>query len=252
MGARRCEERPPIVSRAVARDPLPPHAGEERRHFPVFPCCEGISKSERRNLRARVSSGVRSSSHARLPLTPRHATESGAPDISCYVFGNAAVCLGIWGVNRRIFFCTFAARTTLAVGRKCVLQPVGDAARKRSAFRLVCRPNPGTSAGRKSPVLESQVIDFPEDFALQNFRANEPRTVTFHWRSEGISRMPNTGYGAGPDSPVPNAQAIESAADFGMKKFRINPSSGRGSRDRAARTNVGIGRRERSVAANVN
>jgi hypothetical protein len=64
--------------------------------------------------------------------------------------------------------------------------------------------------------------------------------------------MPNTGNGAGPDSPVPKTQVIESAADFGMNNFRTTPSSGRGSLERAARTNVGIGRRERSVAANVN
>jgi hypothetical protein len=142
--------------------------------FPVFPCCEGISKGGRRNLRAGVSPSAQSPSRMRLPLTPRHATKSRAPDISCYVFGNAAVCLEIRGDNRRILFCTIAARRTHALGRKSALQPVGDAARKRSALRLVCRPNPGKSAGRKNPVPKCQAIDSPEYFALQNFRANEP------------------------------------------------------------------------------
>ena len=202
------------------------------------------TKGGRGNLGAGVSRGARSPSRGRLPFAPRHATESRTPVISCYVFGNAAVCLEIRGDNRRIFFCTIAARRTHAVGRKCALQPVDDAARKRSAFRLVCRPNPGKSAGRKNPVPKSQVIDSTEYFALQNFRANEPRTATFFRRPEGGSLRPSTGKRAGRESPVPWTQVLESADDFGVKKFLQMPLPPR-------TTNGGIGRRELVSRASV-
>jgi hypothetical protein len=209
--------------------------------FPVFPCYEGISKgadlghelnspecrdsiATRRttkggpgNLRAGVSCGVRSPS--RLPFAPRHATGNRTPVISCYAFGNAAVCLEIRGDNRRIFFCAFAARRTHTVERKCALLPVGDAVRKRSAFRRGPWPNPGTSAGRKSPVLKSQVIDSTQYFALQNFRANEPHMAVFFRRPEGGFHGSNTGRRTGRESPVPRSQVVESAASFGTKNY---------------------------------
>jgi hypothetical protein len=119
------------MSMGSACVPAPPYSNSNFgcAEFPVFPCCEGISKGadlvhelnsprrscmegiamrrttkgERGNLRAGVSRGARSPSRVRLPLTRRHETENRTPVISCYVFGNAAVCLGIRGDNRRFF-----------------------------------------------------------------------------------------------------------------------------------------------------
>jgi hypothetical protein len=109
------------------------------------------TKGGRGNLRTRVSCGVRSPSRMCPPLTPRHATKSRAPVISCYVFENAAVCLEIRGDNRR-FFSAHSPRAGPTLSEENALRsrlvtPLESAARSGG-------PNPGTSAGRKSPVLK--------------------------------------------------------------------------------------------------